>query len=69
MVTEQVSDELAPAVPWRAGLLAFARLHRARANARFTHESCIIVLADQDRSQWDQAAIVACHAEAWGSTD
>jgi RNA polymerase sigma factor (sigma-70 family) len=40
-----------------AGLLALIRLHRARAGARFTPDGALVLLADQDRSQWDRAAI------------
>lgn len=49
--------ELLPADPETTGLLALARLHEARAGARFTPEGRIVLLADQDRSRWDRAAI------------
>jgi RNA polymerase sigma-70 factor (ECF subfamily) len=48
---------LMPTEPEVAGLLALIRLHRARADARFHADGGIVVLADQDRSQWDRAAI------------
>ncbi len=40
-----------------AGLLALIRLHRARREARFDAEGRLVLLADQDRSLWDHAAI------------
>jgi RNA polymerase sigma factor (sigma-70 family) len=48
---------LMPTEPEVAGLLALIRLHRARADARFAPDGGLVVLADQDRSQWDRAAI------------
>ncbi|WP_026931789.1 RNA polymerase sigma factor [Glycomyces tenuis] len=54
--------ELVPDDPETAGLLALVRLHRARTGARFTSEGRIVVLADQDRSQWDQTAIAEATA-------
>jgi len=48
---------LMPTEPEVAGLLALIRLHNARADARFHPDGGLIVLADQDRSQWDRAAI------------
>lgn len=48
---------LMPAEPEVAGLLALIRLHRARAAARFDHNSEIIQLQRQDRSRWDHEAI------------
>ena len=48
---------LMPTEPEVAGLLALIRLHRARADARFHTDGGLVVLADQDRSQWDRAAI------------
>jgi RNA polymerase sigma factor (sigma-70 family) len=48
---------LMPTDPEVAGLLALIRLHRARADARFHTDGGLVVLADQDRSQWDRAAI------------
>ncbi|MQM26892.1 sigma-70 family RNA polymerase sigma factor [Glycomyces albidus] len=49
--------ELVPDDPETVGLLVLARLHQARADARFTIDGRIVLLADQDRSQWDRAAI------------
>ncbi|MDQ3880889.1 MAG: RNA polymerase sigma factor [Chloroflexota bacterium] len=43
--------------PEIAGLLALMRLHLARAEARFAPDGSLILLADQDRSRWDRAAI------------
>jgi RNA polymerase sigma factor (sigma-70 family) len=40
-----------------AGLLALIRLHRARAAARFDLNGGLVLLRDQDRSQWDREAI------------
>ena len=50
---------LLPADAEVAGLLALIRLHRARADARFHPDGGLVVLADQDRSRWDRAAIDA----------
>jgi RNA polymerase sigma factor (sigma-70 family) len=49
--------ELMPTEPEVAGLLALIRLHRARADGRFTPDGALILLPDQDRSRWDEAAI------------
>jgi RNA polymerase sigma-70 factor (ECF subfamily) len=49
--------QLMPAEPEVAGLLALIRLHRARAAARFDTNDGIVLIRDQDRSRWDQAAI------------
>ncbi|MGW7681508.1 RNA polymerase sigma factor [Kribbella sp. NPDC054772] len=46
---------LLPNEPEVAGLLALIRLHRARTAARFTPH--LVLLADQDRTLWDHAAI------------
>ena len=46
-------DQLMPAEPEVAGLLALIRLHRARAAARFGPEGGLVLLKDQDRSLWD----------------
>jgi RNA polymerase sigma factor (sigma-70 family) len=46
---------LLPNEPEVAGLLALIRLHRARTAARFTPN--LVLLADQDRTLWDHAAI------------
>jgi RNA polymerase sigma-70 factor (ECF subfamily) len=48
---------LVPDDPETAGLLALARLHQAREAARFTADGRIVLLADQDRTRWDRAAI------------
>jgi RNA polymerase sigma factor (sigma-70 family) len=48
---------LLPNEPEIAGLLALIRLHRARTAARFTSTGELILLEDQDRAHWDQAAI------------
>jgi RNA polymerase sigma factor (sigma-70 family) len=50
-------DQLMPAEPEVAGLLALIRLHRARAAARFGPEGGLVLLKDQDRSLWDREAI------------
>jgi RNA polymerase sigma-70 factor (ECF subfamily) len=49
--------QLMPAEPEAAGLLALIRLHRARADARFSDDGGLVLLRDQDRSQWDSGAI------------
>jgi RNA polymerase sigma factor (sigma-70 family) len=46
-----------PGEPEIAGLLALIRLHRARAVARFDLNGGLVLLRDQDRSQWDREAI------------
>jgi RNA polymerase sigma-70 factor (ECF subfamily) len=48
---------LMPREPGVAGLLALIRLHRARVAARFDGFGGLVLLRDQDRSQWDRAAI------------
>ena len=48
---------LMPTEPEVAGLLALIQLHRARVAARFDGEDCLVLLAEQDRSLWDRAAI------------
>ncbi|GAA4952218.1 RNA polymerase sigma-70 factor (ECF subfamily) [Nonomuraea thailandensis] len=48
---------LLPKEPEAAGLLALIRLHRARGAARFDARGRLVLLADQDRSQWDHQAI------------
>ena len=53
---------LMPTEPEVAGLLALIQLHRARVAARFDGEDGLVLLAEQDRSLWDRAAI----AEATG---
>jgi RNA polymerase sigma-70 factor (ECF subfamily) len=44
------------------GLLALMRLHLARAGARFEPDGSLVLLADQDRSAWDEAAIAEASA-------
>jgi RNA polymerase sigma factor (sigma-70 family) len=46
-----------PREPEIAGLLALIRLHRARAAGRFDLNGGLVLLRDQDRSQWDREAI------------
>jgi RNA polymerase sigma factor (sigma-70 family) len=48
---------LLPEEPEVLGLLALMRLHLARAGARFDASGGIVLLRDQDRSAWNQAAI------------
>ncbi|KAB8187979.1 RNA polymerase sigma factor [Microbispora catharanthi] len=48
---------LLPKEPEAAGLLALIRLHRARGAARFDAQDRLVLLADQDRGQWDRQAI------------
>jgi RNA polymerase sigma-70 factor (ECF subfamily) len=48
---------LMPTEPEVAGLLALIQLHRARVAARFDGEDGLVLLAEQDRSLWDRAAI------------
>jgi RNA polymerase sigma-70 factor (ECF subfamily) len=48
---------LMPTEPEVAGLLALIRLHRARVAARFDGDGGLVLLQDQDRDQWDRAAI------------
>ncbi|MDW6022526.1 sigma-70 family RNA polymerase sigma factor [Mesorhizobium sp. BAC0120] len=49
--------QLMPGEPEVAGLLSLIRLHRARATARFDLGGGLVLLQDQDRSQWDREAI------------
>ncbi|HEY3515343.1 DUF6596 domain-containing protein [Kribbella sp. NPDC051137] len=51
---------LLPNEPEVAGLLALIRLHRARTSARFAPN--LVLLADQDRTLWDHAAITEATA-------
>ncbi|HZX07268.1 RNA polymerase sigma factor, partial [Kribbella sp.] len=51
---------LLPNEPEVAGLLALIRLHRARTAARFAPN--LVLLADQDRTLWDHAAITEATA-------
>ncbi|HZU13320.1 MAG TPA: sigma-70 family RNA polymerase sigma factor [Chloroflexota bacterium] len=50
---------LMPTEPEVMGLSALIRLHRARARSRFDAEGRLVLLRDQDRSQWDRPAIAA----------
>jgi RNA polymerase sigma factor (sigma-70 family) len=48
---------LMPDEPEPMGLLALMRLHLARAETRFDTDGSLVLLADQDRSRWNAAAI------------
>lgn len=48
---------LMPAEPEVLALRALIAFHQSRARTRFTGWGRLVLLADQDRSQWDQAAI------------
>jgi RNA polymerase sigma factor (sigma-70 family) len=48
---------LIPDEPEPAGLLALMRIQLARASTRFDPSGRLVLLQDQDRSQWDHAAI------------
>ncbi|MBC6461966.1 RNA polymerase sigma factor [Actinomadura sp. HBU206391] len=48
---------LLPGEPEALGLLSLIRLHQARAAARFTEDGHLILMQDQDRTQWDHTAI------------
>ncbi|HET7685219.1 MAG TPA: RNA polymerase sigma factor [Candidatus Limnocylindria bacterium] len=52
LLVQLMPDEAEP-----MGLLALMRLHLARADARFGTDGDLVLLADQDRSRWDHAAI------------
>jgi RNA polymerase sigma factor (sigma-70 family) len=52
-------NDLMPAEPEVAGLLALIRLHRARADARFDPDGHLVLLEHQDRANWDHEAIAA----------
>ena len=51
--------QLMPTEPEVAGLLALIQLHQARVSARFDNDGGLVLLRDQDRTQWDRAAISA----------
>jgi RNA polymerase sigma-70 factor (ECF subfamily) len=53
---------LMPDEPEVLGLLALMRLHLARADARFDAGGSLVLLRDQDRSQWDRARIAEATA-------
>jgi len=57
----QVLCTLMPDEPEALGLLALMLFHDARSGARVDGDGDLVVLADQDRSLWDVAAI----AEGW----
>jgi RNA polymerase sigma-70 factor, ECF subfamily len=48
---------LMPDEPEPLGLLALMRLHDSRRDARVDADGALVLLQDQDRSRWDQAAI------------
>ncbi|MBO0684105.1 MAG: RNA polymerase sigma factor [Candidatus Dormibacteraeota bacterium] len=50
-------ERLMPDEPEVVGLLALIRLHQARRRARFDAAGNLVLLKDQDRSLWDEAAI------------
>ena len=50
-------DQLMPTEPEVAGLLALVQLHRARADARFDRAGDIVLLENQNRSNWNHKAI------------
>src|SRR5919106_7020013 len=52
-------NQLMPTEPEVAGLLALTQLHRARVSARFDSDGGLVLLRDQDRTQWDRPAIAA----------
>jgi RNA polymerase sigma factor (sigma-70 family) len=59
---EQLAElvtRLMPREPEPLGLLALMRMHLARSRGRFDRAGHIVRLRDQDRSQWDTAAIAA----------
>ncbi|HEX5465283.1 MAG TPA: sigma-70 family RNA polymerase sigma factor [Candidatus Limnocylindrales bacterium] len=53
----RVLRDLMPDEPEVLGLLALMLLHDARREARVGPDGSLVLLADQDRSRWDQAAI------------
>jgi RNA polymerase sigma factor (sigma-70 family) len=53
---------LMPREPEPLGLLALMRLHRARASARLDSTGGLVLLQDQDRSDWDAALIAGAGA-------
>ena len=56
-----VADAL-PAEPEAWGLLALLTLQQARTPARFAPDGSLVLLEQQDRSRWDEAAIVRARA-------
>jgi RNA polymerase sigma-70 factor (ECF subfamily) len=53
----RVLAELMPDEPEVLGLLALMLLHDARREARVTSDGALVLLADQDRRQWDRVKI------------
>ncbi|MFZ0995730.1 MAG: DUF6596 domain-containing protein [Candidatus Dormiibacterota bacterium] len=49
--------QVLPAQAEVLGLLALFKLQLARTGSRFTSDGSLVMLADQDRSRWDQSAI------------
>ncbi len=58
----RVLTELMPDEPEAAGLLALMLLSESRRAARRTATGELVLLAEQDRSQWDQTLIAEGHA-------
>jgi RNA polymerase sigma-70 factor (ECF subfamily) len=59
---------LMPGEPEALALLALMRLQDSRRDARVDRDGRLVLLADQDRSRWDQAAIaegITLTARAW----
>jgi len=55
----EVLAGLLPEEPEVLGLLALMLLHHARRNGRIDSDGEMVLLAEQDRSRWDRAAIAA----------
>ncbi|MEJ7703422.1 MAG: sigma-70 family RNA polymerase sigma factor [Geodermatophilaceae bacterium] len=55
----EVLGGLLPEEPEVLGLLALMLLHHARRNGRIDSDGEMVLLAEQDRSRWDRAAIAA----------
>lgn len=55
----EVLGALLPEEPEVLGLLALMLLHHARRNGRIDSDGEMVLLAEQDRSRWDRAAIAA----------
>ena len=53
----RVLCQLMPDEPEALGLLALMRLHDSRRDARVDADGALVLLQDQDRSRWDEAAI------------
>lgn len=65
----EVLVHLLPGAPEPAGLLALMLLHHARRLARSTPDGDLVLLADQDRSRWDTAAIARAEALLLATVD